>query len=96
MKFTTQWTVDMDGEDVQVSLSTTANAGESQAACVARHMRRVRTYLDTATFHPKAGTDMHTFKEVGGISDSGVHTTVGSDWSESLTAHTASVLGAYP
>lgn len=95
MKFTTQWTVDMDGEDVVVSLSTTANAGESQADCIARHMRRVRTYLDTATFKPKVGSEYHTWKEVGIASDLGVHTTVGSDWSESLTTHTYSVLGTY-
>lgn len=95
MKFTTQWTVDIYGEDTQISLSTTANAGESQADCIARHMRRVRTYLDTATFKPKAGTDMHTWKEVGLVSDLGVHTTVGSDWLESLTTHTYSVLGTY-
>lgn len=96
MKFTTTWTVDLFGEDTQVSLSTTANQGESQADCVARHLRRVRNYLDSATFTPKDGTEFHTWKEIGGMSDSGVHTAVGSDWSASLTTHTASVLSAYP
>lgn len=96
MKFTTQWTVEMDGEDFPVSLSTTANAGESQADCAARHMRRVRTYLNAQPFTPKPGTDFHTWKEAGGVSDPGVTTLVGSSWSDSLDAHTTQVLEAYP